>query len=86
MQFMPVFSIILTDGAIMDFYFICVRLDDSRNLLEIIHSSHYNDSKKHKIIETAYGRDEAFLLVKNLIEDFYNAGRDFNEFKGWCLK
>ena len=82
-------------------YLICIRLSYSlaNNLLEIINSEYIHkmglSKNNYKIIALAFGRQEAYDMVKELIEDFYisnsngnsnnNSGCNFKNFKGWCL-
>ena len=77
----------------MNKYLVCVRRGNgSKNLMEIIYSPHmsspYIKKAEYTVLAEADGRNEAFITVKNIIENFLteNPGYDFSNFKEWSLR
>ena len=77
----------------MDKYLVCIReYPETKNLLEIIYkpfiSDPYMKNQKYTIIAKFDDKQEAFLKVKELVENyiFENPDYNFTKFKEWCLE
>lgn len=81
---------ILSDGNIIyNLYLICVN-KKSNNIFEILESKeifkNINKNKEYIIVGMCYGKSKAFLIIKQIFQEYISLGKDIKSMKLNFLK
>ncbi len=80
---------ILDNIIIYDLYLICID-KNSQNLFEILECKEifkkHNQNKKYLLVGLAYGKYNAFLLIKDIFKDYIKTKKDLKNIKSNFLK
>ena len=82
-------SLLKQNISVYDIYLICIN-KNNKNLLIIINSKEIfkaiNNLQDSIVIGISDSKNNAFLLVKEIISDYYSINKNFNNFKNYFLK